>query len=227
VASAVVGATERIPTLKKYHGRWSDIISDAEGLFAAFAMGKEYSFGQPSTIETVAKCCQYLAVAEAFVRSGSFNPEFWWNAAVQKELLALDAIFQPGDMFTFRWACLLNPSFRASRYVGGADADLVVDDMLVDFKTTKYIGADSQHLRQLAGYVALHSMGGIPMDERGTFDCPIRRVAIYFARYGRLAVWNLEELFPGDSLKCFANAFRDAILAMHPPGKVRPFRPNF
>ena len=36
--------------------------------------------------------------------------------------------------------CLLNPTFgKASVLVGGADADIVIDNQIIDFKTTKFL----------------------------------------------------------------------------------------
>ena len=45
--------------------------------------------------------------------------------------------------------CYLNPTFGdASNLVGGADADIILDDMLIDIKTTKAISFTQEHYNQ-------------------------------------------------------------------------------
>ena len=49
----------------------------------------------------------------------------------------------------------LNPTFVGSRYVGGADADLILDRRLIEIKTTTHARLDKSWLLQLLGYVFL------------------------------------------------------------------------
>lgn len=80
---------------------------------------------------------------------------------------------------------LLNPNFgRSGAIVGGADADAICGDLLIDFKVTKKSVIDPQHLNQLLGYFFLarhhrHDNAKFPI---------INRIAIYFARHGHLWV---------------------------------------
>lgn len=94
-----------------------------------------------------------------------------------EELVALlaavpfDRIIRPGRV-------VLNPDFgEASTLVGGADADLVAGDALIDFKTTKSFAVRDDHLDQLFGYFLLARRAGVP---------EIKRVGVYFSRFGRL-----------------------------------------
>lgn len=103
-----------------------------------------------------------------------------------EELLALLAIV-PFDTLLDDKVLLLNPTFgESSRLVGGADADLVAGDTLIDFKTTKTGEVTTEHLDQLLGYFLL------ARNERRsdpTFPA-INRLAIYFCRHGHL--WTLD-----------------------------------
>ncbi|MBO9336885.1 MAG: hypothetical protein J7455_19850, partial [Roseiflexus sp.] len=57
--------------------------------------------------------------------------------------------------------CLLNPTFgEASSLVGGADADLVIDNAIIDIKTTKNFRLDREDFNQLIGYFVLHEIAG-------------------------------------------------------------------
>ena len=77
----------------------------------------------------------------------------------------------------------LNPKFDGSLFIGGADADLIIDGRLVDIKTTVNARIESNWIWQLIGYVLLdysdfHRINGI---------------GLYMARQGILLEWDLDE----------------------------------
>ncbi len=74
---------------------------------------------------------------------------------------------------------ILNPTFLGSAYVGGADADLVVDGCLIDIKTSTFPQIKAEYLHQLAGYLLLD------FDDKLHIDA----VGIYMARQGELVQW--------------------------------------
>ncbi len=78
---------------------------------------------------------------------------------------------------------LLNPTFgEVARAVGGADADLIVGDMLVDIKTTKNDTIKTEYLNQLLGYFLLAR-------KQRAIDPTlpiINRIGIYYSRFGHL-----------------------------------------
>ncbi len=79
---------------------------------------------------------QYLAQADLVYRCGQFDPEFQPGPEVADELLRLLELFDPMQLFSPKRICLLNPSFANSSKVGGADADLFIDNLLIEIKTT-------------------------------------------------------------------------------------------
>lgn len=87
--------------------------------------------------------------------------------------------------------CLLNPTFRMSRLVGGADVDLVIDDLMLDVKTTKDSKCWRAFLNQLVGYYLLYLLGGFAIEGR---QPTIRTLGIYFARQGHLQVWHVTDI---------------------------------
>ena len=64
--------------------------------------------------------------------------------------------------------------------VGGADADLIIDRILIDIKTTKSNSFTQDMYNQLLGYYALSTF-------RKDLD-GITELGIYFSRYGVLNV---------------------------------------
>jgi hypothetical protein len=81
---------------------------------------------------------------------------------------------------------ILNPNFQdSSKLVGGADADLLTGDLLVDFKTTKNNTMDGRDFDQLFGYFLL-ARNQRRIDP--TFP-QVNRVGLYFSRHGYLQIW--------------------------------------
>lgn len=83
-----------------------------------------------------------------------------------------------------------NPSFAGSALVGGADADWIVGDVLIDSKAYAKLSVDTLRgfLRQLLGYVMLDLD-----DAHG-----IRAVGLWLPRQGLTRIWSLERLLDGD-----------------------------
>lgn len=95
--------------------------------------------------------------------------------------------------------CELNPNFNlASLLVGGADADLIIDDMLIDIKTIKGAGMSRQHFNQLLGYYFLSRIEG---------RVEIKRIGIYSARYSEFMCFDIADLFKEDEVSELTNWF--------------------
>lgn len=100
-----------------------------------------------------------------------------------KDLKKLISIVDP-KLFKAKKLCILNPTFgEGSALVGGADADLVMDNILVEIKTIKYWKLQRYHFNQIIGYYILSRIGGINgAHPRNRID----RLGIYYSRYGEL-----------------------------------------
>jgi hypothetical protein len=108
-------------------------------------------------------------------------------------------------LFTANKLCLVNPTFgSASALVGGADADLVIDDTIIDIKTVKNLSLDSNAFNQLLGYYVLHQIGGV-----GTVNPKpnITKVSIYFSRYGYYHVMQLDKIINPKTFPQFVKWF--------------------
>lgn len=110
-------------------------------------------------------------------------------------------------------ACYLNPSFsRASRLVQGADADILIDNRLIDIKTTKYLELKTEDIHQLVGYYILISLGGITSGKFSSLNyieevCEITELSIYFSRHGYLHIMTLAELISPEAMLEFTKWF--------------------
>jgi hypothetical protein len=101
--------------------------------------------------------------------------------------------------------CLLNPTFgKASRLVGGADADLLLGDTLIEVKTLKEASLSRDTFNQLLGYYTLHIIDGIgELEEKPTID----RIGIYFSRHKHLHFLCLAEVVDRSTYPDFVEWF--------------------
>jgi len=109
-------------------------------------------------------------------------------------------------LFTAKNLCMINPTFgSASELVGGADADLVLDDTIIDIKTTKKLYLDRTAFDQVLGYYVLHHISGVgELNPKPT----ITKVAIYFSRYSYLYIIHLSEIIDPVTFPKFVRWFR-------------------
>jgi hypothetical protein len=125
--------------------------------------------------------CIILAKLESNYRSGKDYPDsdiFSFNDDDVKDLSNLVNAINP-TLFKTTDRLVLNPIFgKSSAYIGGADADFIMDDTLVDIKVTKYLRFTAEQFRQLIGYWWL--------DQREHKLYGFNKLAIYYARYGVL-----------------------------------------
>lgn len=110
----------------------------------------------------------------------------------------------PQDKFRGANHVLLNPTFgSASRLVSGADADIVLDEMLVDIKTVKNLTLKPDYWRQLVGYVVLADLAGDELDEMPRFS----EVGIYYARHGTLWRSSATDIYEHEKYEQFKEWF--------------------
>ena len=93
------------------------------------------------------------------------------------ELQALTGLLK-SKMFKSKKSIHLNPEFGiGSNLVGGAAADLIIDDTLIDIKTISRLTFSISYYRQLIGYWILSKIGKINQTEK----VQINNIGIYFA----------------------------------------------
>jgi len=97
------------------------------------------------------------------------------------ELLALLRVVDL-DLFSAKRRCFLNPVLRAGHIVYGADADLLIDDRLIEIKVSRSRKPGLRDWDQLFAYYCLYQIGGVEGLNRRT---RIQRLGIYNARYAQ------------------------------------------
>jgi hypothetical protein len=180
---------------KQQARRASDVVERAKAADAAYL--KAEGPGRSTQAELAAHAIR-LGKLEEFYRSRQFDPTFEEaDPEDVEELLDLLSVV-PFEALLHDKVLFLNPEFgEATRLVGGADADLIAGDALIEFKTTTAGEAKPEHVDQLLGYflLARHRRRAEP-----TFP-EVKRFAIYFTRHGYLwdrdaALWTGHPDFP-------------------------------
>lgn len=157
-----------------------------------------------------------LAYLDVVVRAGADKfDETAFHSIDNRDIADLRALMSLAREQDFRSqkACHLNPTFgSASVMVGGGDADLLIDDKLVDIKTTKNLALDRQHFHQLVGYYVLMLLGGVDVKRSENVNyikdvCEVTQLCIYYSRHGYLHSMSLEDLIDPKTLPSFTEWF--------------------
>ncbi len=153
------------------------------------------------------KSTLYLAKLDSIYRAGYIKKNFEYvdknDIKDLKNLISLinQKEFKPNNN------CILNPTFgNASIMVGGADADLVIDEMLIDIKTTKIFQMKREYYDQLIGYYTLYRIDGI---DSMPGDSEIKKLGVYFSRYGYLHLYNIEDIIDENTFPEFIKWFKE------------------
>lgn len=147
----------------------------------------------------------FLAKLDLYIRSGMIAPDMFIESDLDiKDLKNLCATINISD-FIFNEQCFLNPTFgKGSLMVGGADADIILDDTLIDIKVTKHLKLEREYLNQLIGYYILSLIGGVNNKHDGT---QIKKIGVYFARHGILWTVPLSDFGSPEKFESFKTWF--------------------
>ena len=178
----VIGMNEIVPIATK-------IIQETKICYRDYLKNSKNILPTTNLIQLTVK----LAYLDTLARCGQIDVHAMRHtkSAIVKDLEQLLGIV---DIQAFKPAsvCILNPTFgKGSNLVGGADADLLIDDCLIDIKVTKHHSFERDTFNQVVGYYCLSLIGGID-------DCrknhKIKRLGIYFARHASLFSFQVTQL---------------------------------
>ncbi len=125
------------------------------------------------------------------------------------ELSELRALLKriPLSAFQPKKYLILNPTFRtASVLVGGADADLVVDDTIIEIKTTKERRLHRSYFNQLIGYYMLSRIDGVRALPRWK---KIKKIGVYWSRYCQLDTWLIHDIASESEFEVIQTRFEE------------------
>ena len=191
---------------------------------------QNWIFSDPIVYKKVKEIVQYSKkVRDEFIKTGKMSSDLYKAVLL---LAQVDAIYRAGvvdenlgnvdekdiddlknlisiakpEYFKAKKICILNPTFGiASQLVGGADCDLVIDDAIIDIKTTKKLDLTRNYFNQLIGYYILYKIGGI---DGMPSNCEIKKLGIYFSRYAYLLFIDVRDIIREDTFPNFVEWFK-------------------
>lgn len=166
-----------------------EVVDNMELVHEALEATREGTAG-PNVDDETARAVLTLAAFTTFWRSG--RPEAIEAEPTADEIDELRRLFDliPWSEFEPKNRLFLNPVFgEGSLLVSGADADLVVDDMVVEVKTVK-TPKFLETTRQAVCYALLANRFGLNQEEE---PAGIARIGAYLSRSGTLLTADLDD----------------------------------
>lgn len=125
-----------------------------------------------------------------------------------KDLKNLISLVTP-SMFKVEKFCVLNPVFPRAFYELNhlsSDADLIIDNTIIDFKVTQYLQFTYDFFLQLIGYYALTLINSKII--HGYYNPNlINKLGIYYARHGYLYVFRIFDIIEIEKVIPFLDWF--------------------
>jgi hypothetical protein len=156
--------------------------------------------------DRIIKASLLLAQLDPIFRAGIVDPDIGKLDKLDIEDLRNLISSTKLGVFKPRKVCILNPTFgEGSKLVGGADADMVVDDTIIEIKTVKDFKLDRRYYNQLIGYYLLSRIGGIDGYDK---KLKINNLGIYFSRYATFVTFKISKIMKGVDEDEFMSWFR-------------------
>ena len=134
----------------------------------------------------------FYAYLEIYFRGGQLYETF--DKFDLSDIDELSELISSVDLNIFRpkKSIELNPDFGLlSKFIKGADADLIVDDLLLDFKLVQDLSHFRQYFNQIFTYYLLSKIEGVK---------EINSIGLYFARHCQTYVIPISKIAPAKNL---------------------------
>ncbi len=196
---AELAAMKLTSSNKPLHKKVENIVSEAKKTYAQYLKSGKMS-------KKLFRASILLAQIDPILRAGFIDENLGKvDDRDIKDLKKLVSII-PQNLFKSKKLTILNPTFgKASILVGGADADLVIDNTLIEIKTTKDLKLRREWFHQIIGYYILSKIGGIG---GASSKHKISKLGIYFSRYGELYTITVKTLINERKLSSLIKLFR-------------------
>lgn len=190
------------------------IIDSAENDYHQFLITKEVS-------NSLLKSCIQLGKMDLIYRS---NTVIDLRAILEDDIQDMQNLYDIINpaLWRAKKRYLLNPTFGKGSYlVGGADADLIIDDTLIEIKTVQNFNSYKDHINQLVAYHLLNEF-----DNRECTEVQIKKIGIYFSRFSVFHEFEITDLISSDDQKHMLSWLKDYCNQKSMIDKMSPATPN-
>ena len=174
----------------------SEIISNIKKLVRKAERNHQAYINDGKITDSLLKSCIHLAQIDPYLRAYAITKDM--GSINKADVVDLKEMISHVNKkrFTAKRHVLFNPTFGyGSNLVGGADADIIIDNTLIDIKTTKDPTFKREYHDQLVGYYILSLLGRTPSPRpylnKGV---AISRIGIYFSRHGVLHTFGTKDI---------------------------------
>lgn len=188
--------TQRGVNVEKVRERYQEVVKSA----------KNFIERKDSISDEIIINCIFLAKVEQYYRNGRAQsdnyylemPEYRLISEIKEMCIEFSCVFIKSELIKSESIVDYNPDFGvASNLVSGADADIIVDGCLYDFKTTKNNSFLKKDAQQILCYYLLREIE-IIINEDLFIKVPslqkIERIALYKARYGEIEYFDVAKI---------------------------------
>jgi hypothetical protein len=176
------------PDLEPYRARMERTLREALGVLKARPLaGPELPTDAALALFSLTRLDPIYRAGAAFARS-ALDRE-----TTVDDVRDLQALYRvvPWEELRPQRALLLNPTFgEGSVRVGGGDADLVLDDTMIELKTQKSPTIEKASINQLVAYALLANRFGCGS---GAQPWKIEQLAVFLTRAGRVVRFPLKD----------------------------------
>ncbi len=174
-------------------------LEEGEPLFALAKENYSKFLTDGKITNNLLRSCFHLAKIDSFYRVGYITGKI--DNVSSNDTQDLQSLIGniKIEQFKTKNVCLLSPTFSTATKISGIDgeADLVLDNILIDIKTYSNPKFKLEFFHQLMGYYLLSKIGGI---DGAPEDHEIRKIAIYFSRNEYLHVIDVKDVFDQSKL---------------------------
>lgn len=167
------------------------------------------------------KVCLFLAKLDIIYRAGpNYMEQVDFLSHSKSDIDDLKRLISVCDYMQFKpkKKLVLNPTFgKGSQLVGGADADMIIDECLIEIKVKKELKLKRTEYNQLIGYYLLYLIGGVT----GHKNVVIKNLGVYFARHNILWTIPIKDIDPDDK------ALRSAMHFLRRKMKKKKYREEY
>ena len=198
---------------------WPDLSARWDLMMAYIKRGNDLD---PGRQDALARMCVIMAAYEAIARSRREDRLLFGATAIDQALdrvpaqvindisTLLTEFQRSHERFLHPQSIVLNPVFTGSQLVGGADGDVILDQLLWDFKTTIHPTRENNDYwpYQILGY------GLLDLDD--TYR--LKGAGIYLSRQGLWVSWTWDKMLnllgakPGVTMQEWRSGLIDALL---------------
>lgn len=190
---------------RDFYNNAAKLVKNARENLSAYKSRNKESNDNTILYKPLIESAFYLAQIDSYFFNGSkiIKPP---TSGVLNELELLISLVSE-KTFLAKNLCRWNPNFgEASRMVGGAETDLIMDDSIIHIEMSEKLNLPRDVFNNLIGDYCLYKIGGASRIDK---QHQIKNLGIYFSRYAYLHFIPIKTVLNGKSFQNYLKWFEE------------------